>query len=136
MISNQYLDGLRFDIRFPNRFAEYDPRRRNQVPFPSVFSSEKGERMGSGYSQTARAMFQFHEEYPIFVGRLKRRDVLLADVNGRGGRVLKEHDTCERKGVRDVSQRQGHAGKYQEFLRPGMFQNLKSDKRRRTKGAK
>ena len=48
-------------------------------------------------------MFQFHEEYPIFVRRLKRRDVLLANVHGRCGRVLKEHDTCERKGIRDMS---------------------------------
>lgn len=48
-------------------------------------------------------MFQFHEQYPIFVRRLERRDVLLADVHRRGSCVLKEHDTCESKGIRDVS---------------------------------
>jgi hypothetical protein len=33
------------------------------------------------YSQPARAMFQFHKEYSILVGRLESRDVLLANVN-------------------------------------------------------
>jgi hypothetical protein len=69
-------------------------------------------------------MFQFHEDYPIFVRSLKRREILLANVHRRGSCVLKEHDTRECKGIRDMSQRQGHAGKYQEFLRPGMFQDL------------
>jgi hypothetical protein len=48
-------------------------------------------------------MLQFHEEYPIFVRRLERRDVLLADVHRRGSRVLKEHDARESKGIRDMS---------------------------------
>ena len=48
-------------------------------------------------------MFQFHEEYPIFVRRLERRDVLLTDVHRRGSCVLKEQDTCERKGIGDMS---------------------------------
>ncbi len=47
-------------------------------------------------------MFQFHEEHSIFVGRLESRDVLLANVHRRGCRVLKEHDTNERKSVGDV----------------------------------
>lgn len=48
-------------------------------------------------------MFQFHEEYPIFVRGLKRRDVLLADVHRRGSCVLEEHDTRESKGIRNMS---------------------------------
>jgi len=47
-------------------------------------------------------MFQFHEEHPVFVGRLERRYVLLADVHRRGSRVLKEHDAHESKGIGDV----------------------------------
>ena len=69
-------------------------------------------------------MLQFHEEHPVFVGRLERRDVLLANVHRRGGRVLKEHDAHESEGISDVGQRQRHVGKYQKLLRPGMFQNL------------
>ena len=47
-------------------------------------------------------MFQFHEEHSIFVGRLERRDVLLANVHRRGGRVLEEHDAHESKGIGDM----------------------------------
>jgi hypothetical protein len=48
-------------------------------------------------------MFQFHQEYSIFVGRLKSRDVLLANMHRRGSRVLEEHDTRESKSIGDVS---------------------------------
>jgi hypothetical protein len=54
------------------------------------------------YSQPAGAMFQFHEEYPIFVGRLESRDVLLANVHRRGSRVLEEHDIHQSKSIGDV----------------------------------
>lgn len=53
-------------------------------------------------SQPTRTMFQFHEEHSIFVRRLERRDVLLANVHRRGGRVLKEPDAHECKGIGDV----------------------------------
>jgi hypothetical protein len=48
-------------------------------------------------------MFQFHEEYSVFIRRLKRRDVLLANVHRRGSRVLKEHDAYEGQGIGDMS---------------------------------
>jgi len=64
------------------------------------------------YSQTARAMFQFHKEYPIFVRCLKCCDILLADVHWRGSCVLQEPYTRDGQGICNVSQRQGHAGEY------------------------
>ena len=75
------------EIRFLRRFQ--NPRRHD----------EYGREL---YSQTARAMFQLHKEHSIFIRRLKRCDVLLADVYRRGSRVLKEHDTYECKSIRDM----------------------------------
>ena len=57
-------------------------------------------------------MFQFHEEYSVFIRRLKRRDILLANVHRRGSRVLKEHDAYETQSIGDMGQRQRHARKY------------------------
>ena len=57
---------------------------------------------GMSNSQPTRTKLQFHEEHSICVGGLERRDVLLANVHRRGGRVLKEHDAHESKGIGDV----------------------------------
>jgi len=75
-----YLDSLRFHVGFPNWLTKYDPRRRNQVP-ARLFQTDRRREDGGVDSQPTRAMFQFHEEYSILIGRLESRDILLANVH-------------------------------------------------------